>query len=673
MALSLAALASCGDTSEPEASSVSLRVDVQGWGEVSQALGAYDEGHALTVTATPRSGWVFTGWSGDRSGEDEALSLVLEEDTELTAHFAEVTHHDGWGETAVRKVLQTFAWGGFPTEAQVETWASMAPEDAIEEMLTFEPTNDKLSPPDFDRLGERIAAYIPEEGGPLEGIAWYFSEDPHQHFDDPNRKADFHPLAPLSPAYSWLMGMQARGLNTFYHRVGFWETNYHMVASQLKGVGSHTGIRHYDNIMGKLTEGAPYQEVLAQSALNAAIAFQYGHNYNRWQDEQFKGNEDFAREFHQLFFGILGDASLLGGAEGQAYHLNHERVSIKNTALALTGLDAYHHPISEGGPDLEIDFEGELVLHHTADLTILDTTISGADAKEKIEALAEVAIAHPESLNNLPLLIISGLADDNLTPEKTEAIQDLWRDLPEKNLLSFLRQYAISPLFHSEERVHAASSFERNIFIGNQMQLSNAELYLGEAGMSPVYWLLSEDEVIPFEPLHDVFGHQSGQDAYNNPSVFRHAYRRSTEEVWFYDYGTDPSLMRRDWSAVIPQFDKGAWLVKDVARFLWQRFVADGLKHYGPLERAHLYALLAAEHEGYQGVDLGLLISPLSPERVITIDELETPEVYAKIVALGEEPMPLDAAVGSLSANARIQRAIAFIAATPFTHVQEGR
>ena len=26
------------------------------------------------------------------------------------------------------------------------------------------------------------------------------------------------------------------------------------------------------------------------------------------------------------------------------------------------------------------------------------------------------------------------------------------------------------------------------------MQLSNAELYLGEAGMSPVYWVLSEDE-----------------------------------------------------------------------------------------------------------------------------------------------------------------------------------
>jgi hypothetical protein len=469
------------------------------------------------------------------------------------------------------------------------------------------------------------------------------------------------------------MAVQARGLNTFYHRVGFWETNYHMVANQLKGVGSHTGIRHYDNVMTKLTAGAPYQEVLAQGALNAAIAFQYGHNYNRWQDEIFKGNEDFAREFHQLFFGILGDANLLDGAEGQAYHLNHERVSIKNTARALTGLNAYHHPISEGGPDLEIDFTNELILHHVDDLTILDTTISGANAKEKIEALAEVAIAHPESLNNLPLLIVSGLADDNLTPEKTAAIQALWSDLPEKNLLTFLRQYAISDLFHAEDRVNTLSSFERNLFICNQMQLSNAELYVGEAGMSPIFWVLSEDEVVPFEPLHDVFGHQSGNDAYNDPSVFRHAYRRSTEEIWFYDYGTAPSLLRRDWSTVIPQFDKGTWRVKDVARFLWQRFVADGLKHYGPLERAHLYALLAAEHDGNIGVDLGLLLSPLNPERVTTQDDLKTPEVHATLVALGEQALPLDAAVGNFGTNSRIQRAIAFIAATPFTHVQEGR
>jgi hypothetical protein len=249
------------------------------------------------------------------------------------------------------------------------------------------------------------------------------------------------------------------------------------------------------------------------------------------------------------------------------------------------------------------------VLHHVDDLTILDTTLNGANAKEQVEALAEVGIEHPESLDNLPLLIVSGLADDNLTPEKTAAIQALWRSLPEKNLLTFLQQYAISDLFHAEDRVNTLSSFERNLFIRNRMQLSNAELYLGEAGMSPVYWALSEDEVVPFEPLHDVFGHQSGNDAYNDPSVFRHAYRRSTEEVWLYDYGAVPSLMRRDWSTVIPQLDKGTWRVKDVARFLWQRFVCDGLKHYGPLAMASITASETACWSSVRASEVGSTVT----------------------------------------------------------------
>ena len=286
--------------------------------------------------------------------------------------------------------------------------------------------------------------------------------------------------------------------------------------------------------------------------------------------------------------------------------------------------------------------------------------------------MSKVAIAHPESLANLPLLIIAGLADDNITPEKAAGIQSLWAAMPDKDLLTFIRRYAISPLFHATDRVKYLSSFERSLFIRNRMQLSNAELYLGEAGMSPVYWVLSEDEVVPFEPVHDVFGHQSGTDAYNNPSVFRNAYRRSTEEIWFYDFGTDPSRLSRDWSQTIPTYGKDTWLVKDVARFLWQRFICDGLKHYGTLERAHLHALLAAEHKGHRGVDLGLMLSPEDPERVYSIDALESPEIDALITALGDTPLALRG-LGSIGANLRVQRAIAFIAATPFAHVQEGR
>lgn len=44
---------------------------------------------------------------------------------------------DFWTETAVRKVLHVFAYGGQASDAQISTWAEMAPRDAIQQMLTL--------------------------------------------------------------------------------------------------------------------------------------------------------------------------------------------------------------------------------------------------------------------------------------------------------------------------------------------------------------------------------------------------------------------------------------------------------------------------------------------------------------------------------------------------------
>ena len=315
----LATLIACNEPIESSSEQANFSVRIQGWGEVSEVHGTRNLGETLIIEATPRNGWNFDGWRGDVTSDEATLSLVMEGDLALVATFSEEVSDQGWGETAVRKVLQTFAWGGFPTDAQIEVWASMPPEDAIEEMLTFEPTNDKLSPPILTTSANASLSTSLKAGARLRGSLGT-SQTIRTPFDDPMRPASFHPLSPLSPTYAWLMAIRARAEHLLPPR-GLLGDQHHMVASQLKGVGSHTGIRHYDNIMGRLQAGATYEAVLAQSSLNAAIAFQYGHNYNRWQDETFKGNEDFAREFHQLFFGILGDATLLGGAEGEAYHL----------------------------------------------------------------------------------------------------------------------------------------------------------------------------------------------------------------------------------------------------------------------------------------------------------------------------------------------------------------
>jgi hypothetical protein len=127
---------------------------------------------------------------------------------------------------------------------------------------------------------------------------------------------------------------------------------------------------------------------------------------------------------------------------------------------------------------------------------------------------------------------------------------------------------------------------------------------------------------------------------------------------------------------VIPPGSSGQWLVKDVARFLWQRFVADGLKNFGTLEQAHLFALLGSrtEDQGIPCVDLGLFLDASDPTRTYSEAELEAEPLLSKIVALGEHTLPLDDASWDVRRlpNTCIQRAISFIAATPYVFVQEG-
>jgi hypothetical protein len=53
---------------------------------------------------------------------------------------------NSWNESAVRRVLHTFAYGGYATDQQITTWSNMVPETAIQQMLTFDRLNPQLSP-----------------------------------------------------------------------------------------------------------------------------------------------------------------------------------------------------------------------------------------------------------------------------------------------------------------------------------------------------------------------------------------------------------------------------------------------------------------------------------------------------------------------------------------------
>lgn len=573
----------------------------------------------------------------------------------IAAEQATVPQFGGWDETAVRKVLQTFAYGGHPTDEQIGLWAQMSPREAIDEIMTFDFVNEKLSPADFDNLGSRT-------GGTLEGLADFFSSGNGANKTKKDKRKYYDKTNWSGPRNNWLRAITSRGLNTFMHRIGFWESNYHMSVNQNVGIYPHPLIRHYDNIISSLSASLPYQKVLATGALNAAVAYQYGHNYNVFVDGMFEGNDDFAREYHQLFFGILGEYD----------HEYHESVSIENTARALTGIRADYHSSNQGGPDVEIYYRDDL--HHTDPLEILNHSIEGPTAKEKIENLSEIAILHEESLDNIPVMIVSMMADDNLTPEKTGLIRKIWAGLPTKDLLEFLKLYAISDAFHSPDRIKYHSSFDKHIFLRNQMQLSNWEIY---EYFQDVNSLLSEDEVTPFYPIHNVFGHQTGAEAFISPTIFKNNYNTSTEWYWYYEQVSKNKVnYKREWQDILPRSADGSFKARDVAKWLWQRFVADGLKNYTPLEEAHLYMLLTT------GRDLGaVLYEELAdaphPDTVYYLDDLSDPasEIGTVLTQYGDMALELTNTDSNIRerANKYVQRAISFIAASPFTYLQEGR
>ncbi len=566
-----------------------------------------------------------------------------------------------WDETAVRKVLQVFAYGGHATDAQIATWANMPAWDAVQQMLTFEEHNPLLSP-----VRNNNTDGLANRPGTLRGLVNFWTSDDPSNTVDASIRA-LYSLAPVA----WYKAVMSRGLNPFRHKIGLFETNYHMSVNMAVGVTSDQIIAYYDGITESLEAGLPYDEVLSNAALSAAVARQYGHFTNQWINGVCFCNEDFAREYHQLFFGILGEYD-------SDYH---ETVTIKNTAAALT--------------DIRLDFDTTQMdfvdfvtfgtqFHTPGPLDILNSSNNGADAEARIQQLSGVAISHPESLDNLPLIFVQGLADDNMTDAKRARIREAWNDMQQKDLLRFLRAYAVSDLFHSADRVKFFTSVDRYFTITNGITHSNleanSELY------TPFDGLESED-VIAFAPRYNVFGAQTSLDAAESASVFRTNFNRVTREHYRFRLpgaNSFGSAFVKDWAGVMSAADTNGYRVDGVAEYLWQRFVSDGLKNFGALERAHVYALLAYDTDLTYAVTRAEIITQgLDPDdlslydldRVITQGDLDSdPDLQQIINDMAALTIDLTSSDDSTrqQANVRVGSAVNFIVATPYMFAQEG-
>lgn len=521
-----------------------------------------------------------------------------------------------WNERAVRKVLKIFAFGGHAQDHQIQAWADMDSLEAIREMLTFDQHNLKLSPL---AIGETYTETETQHGTLREWSDFLGSRSSHLPIPEDDRSRFVITNNNLDETF--IRMATVRGLNPFRQRIGFWETNYHLATNLNAGVSRPQMARYFDVIMNAHAAGLPYHEVMGAAAKSAAVAEQYGHKRNEWSFDRDTGqyicecNDDFAREVHQLFFGIFGEYDPIpsDGISGNDFH---ENVTIPNTARMLTGMPVLN---DDGNidDDLVVDFgtndhyEGNGIDDGEGDaapLVILGQNVSGADASAKIDNLMQISIEHPESLNNLPVMIISVLADDNLSTTGENQLRNSWASMPvgQKNLLQFIQAYAISTMFHGPNQIKYLTSHERAIYIANKHNLDNLEAYFGgrsydggRAGRAVTDVIDRDNASDIFRPLNNVFGGQTGLAAADSALAFESNYNILTDREDILRNSvlcTNCDLggpWEKKWPTVLPQRADGKFYVADIAPWLWNHVVGS-MDNYTDLERAHLYSLLGA-------------------------------------------------------------------------------
>lgn len=637
------------------------------WSSSTWANGPHD----IAVTATDTAGQTTT-----------ANQMVVVDNPPVAANLEPVADVD-WTETAIRKVLNVFANGGYAYDAQIAAWAAMGPETAIAEMLTFTPLNAGLSP---------VQDASAQHGGSLEALQdFWSSSDP----DNPARAdvLDNYALLDSSSAAS-VVNLQAvsvqasatRGLNPFLHKVAFYLTNYLMAVSVTK-VPLPMVRQYYDDTFKALIQGKGMVDLIAQAAASAAVARQYGHDGSWYRNGVYYGSDDFAREFHQLFFRIQGVT------EDTEYH---EGTTIENTARMLTGMGIDQVPGAYGsvrqndwlvGPinfSDHTDISGRILnnssFHYADCLEILGTpNICGATAEEKIYQLAAIAEYHPESLDNIPVHIVGFFADDNLTDDKIAAIRGSWRADPDQDLLTFLRAYAISTAFHRTDTVKYRSAFARNLLTYNLNTLSNQESF-GRHNLPRER--MRNQGAFTFLPAHAVFGGQTGEEAAGAAHIFGEAFRANVNDAWFLsqseeaytDAGGNAQNWEKNWGAIIPA-ESGPHFVGEVARWLWERFISDDGKNYDPVIRAQLHAILATN------LDFGSVVSRMDPtaDPDAAYSSAEILDPYGPLKSIDQALATQTIALRSsdpearLAANRKVGMAINLITMTPYMFAQEGR
>jgi hypothetical protein len=180
-------------------------------------------------------------------------------------------------------------------------------------------------------------------------------------------------------------------------------------------------------------------------------------------------------------------------------------------------------------------------------------------------------------------------------------------------------------------------------------------------------WALMQMDSAPFRPYHDVFGSLQGAESAQMNEHFKQAWDQSVRDIWKFTKIED-GAWRRDWTEAMAPNEEKNYVVKDVAEWLWRRFIADGLKNFGSLERSQVYALLAS------GLDYQTFYDSEQPYVMYSETDLQSSEHLERLQDLEISRMGFlfDDEQKVKQANQRVGLAIAFISATPYMFLQEG-
>lgn len=569
---------------------------------------------------------------------------------------------EAWDETAVRQVLQLFAFGGHASDQQIQEWAAMPPHHAIEEILYTGEFHPKLSPV------QHPGAHGNQ--GTLQGLSEFWSSNHPQNLVPAtgNTRRDLSIEHWRSPERIWVRAAHTPGLNPVRQKIGLYLTNYHLAVNQDAGVNNYQMLAYYDQLMNAIASDQPFEKVLTLAAASAAIAVQYNHRQNRFVNGSYRVNDDFAREYFQLFFGILSESTLPNESEARDYH---ENTNIYNMARLLTEM----RPVENSGPQsAEMQFDPYLRANDPNNPPqILRQNLTGNNALERLQSLAPFAIEHPDSLQNLPVMLVQVLADDLLTdhPDRMNRIRTYWQSLPEKNLMTFLKGYATSTDFHTPSRVKYYTAFDRSLILANRMvtDISDVTLNLYDPQGS-----INSAGFNVFRPHHDVFGAQTGKDAFNSSDFFLRSINRFTEQLWRFSRTEENNLgWSKDWSQVIPKKTDAAPCLATVelAEWLWQRFVADGLKYFGPLERVQVYAYLNSGQDAAYNWQQNS-IGGTQNDSIFDPHQLTEGTLKRAYDDLAYSCIFSDTQEQRKQLSNRIGQAVNFIATTPYMFFQEG-